>query len=177
VNWGAWARSAFYLAPLPTLVQVALFVVLWNHPEYPQVAIGVTLVTAALVLTSVFWGKRARLRAVAPVQRRRYASIWLAHYIGMVLVALTVPRMIHPATPEEWFVIYALWLVLAGCTFFSLAPNAGILYVTGGLCFLVALLAPLVAFYLPIILGALISLNMVTLGFLLRRVARAVTAP
>jgi hypothetical protein len=85
------------------------------------------------------------------------------------------PR-IHPTTPEEWFVIYALWLVLAGCTFFSLAPSAGILYLTGGLCFVVALAAPLFPFYMPIILGALISLNMVTLGFLLRRVARDVTA-
>jgi hypothetical protein len=176
VNWAAWATVAFSLSPVPLLVQVTLFVVLRHHPEYPVVAIGVTLATAALVLSSIFIGKRTSLRAVPSAQRRRYLSLWLAHYIGMILVALTVPRMTHPTTPEEWFVVYALWLVLAGCTFFALAPNAGILYVTGSLCFLVALLAPLVPFYMPIILGALISLNMVTLGLLLRRVAREVTA-
>jgi hypothetical protein len=34
-----------------------------------------------------------------------------------------------------------------GYAFFSLVANAGILYFTGSLCFLLAVLAPLVSFY------------------------------
>ena len=79
-------------------------------------------------------------------------------------------------TPEEWFVIYALWFIVMGCTFFSLAANAGIWYLTGSLCFLLAVLAPLVPFYLPLIGGSLISLNMTTVGLVLRRVAREATS-
>jgi hypothetical protein len=96
--------------------------------------------------------------------------------IGMILLPLTIWWMVHPATPEEWFVIYVIWLIGMGCTFFWLAANAGILYFTGALCFLLALLAPLVAFYMPLVVGALMSVNLLTLGLVLRRVAREAAA-
>jgi hypothetical protein len=59
-----------------------------------------------------------------------------------------------------------------GGTFFSYAANASILYLTGGLCSLLAVLAPLIPFYLPLVIGSLMSLNLATLGLFLRRVAR-----
>jgi hypothetical protein len=170
VNWGAWATLTFCLSPVPLVVQVALFVLFRDHPQYPPVAIGVTLVTAAVMLSSIFFGKRTRLRAIDPDQRRRYMSNWLGYIIGMILVALTILRVMHPATPQEWFVIYSLWLILVGCTFFSMGANAGILYATGGLCFLLAFLAPFAGLYMPLVVGSLMSLNMVTLGFVQRRV-------
>ena len=73
-------------------------------------------------------------------------------------------------------VIYAIWLIGMGCTFFSLAANAGILYLTGSLCFLLALVAPLVSFYMPLVVGALMSVNLMTLGLVFRRVAREAAA-
>jgi hypothetical protein len=176
VNWGAWATLALCLAPLPFLAQVAVFVLLRDRPEYGPVAISVTLATVALLLFSVFFGKRASLRAVVPEQRRRNLSVWLGNFIGLVLVALTILRVTHPTTPEEWFVIYPLWLIVAGCTFFSQAANAGFLYVNGILCFLLAVLAPLVLFYMPLIGGVLLWVNLTTLGLLLRRVAREAKA-
>jgi hypothetical protein len=177
VNWGAWATLTLCLAPLPLLAQVAVFVFFRDRPEYPPVAIGVSLVTVAVMLYSIFFGKRASLRAIAPARRRRNMSTWLGSFIGLILVVLTVLRMTHPSTPEEWFVIYALWLIVVGCTHFAQAANAGILYVTGSLCFLLAVIAPLVPFYLPLLVGSLMSLNMTTLGLLLRRVAREAAAP
>jgi len=80
--------------------------------------------------------------------------------------------MVHPATAEQWFVIYAIWLIGMGGTFFSFGANAGILYLNGGLCFLLAVLAPFIPLYVPLVVGSLMSLNMATLGLLLRRVAR-----
>jgi hypothetical protein len=177
VNWGAWATLSFCLAPLPLLAHVAVFVFFRNRSEYPLVAIGVSLVTVSVIQYSLFFAKRVSLHVIAPAERRRLRSIWLGNFIGMILVLVTILRMMHPVTPEEWFVIYALWLIGVGTTFFSLAANAGFLYVTACLCFLLAVLVPFVPLYTPLIVGSLISINMTTFGFFLRRVAREASAP
>src|SRR5262249_2164664 len=52
---------------------------------------------SAVMISWVFFGKRPSLRAVEPGQRRRYMSFWLGNFIGMVLVALTIARMVHGA--------------------------------------------------------------------------------
>jgi hypothetical protein len=176
VNWGAWATLSFCLAPLPLLAQVAVFVFFQSRPEYPLVAIGVSVVTVAVMLSSIFFGKRASMRVIAPGERRQLMSTWLGNFIGVVLVPLTIVYMMHPTTPQEWFVIYALWMIGVGGTFFSLAANAGILYVIGSVCYLLAVIAPLVSFYMPLVVGAFMSLNMTAHGFLLRRMAREATS-
>jgi hypothetical protein len=172
VKWGAWAALTLWLAPLPLLAHVAVFVFFRDRPEYGPAAIGVTLVSAAGMLSGVFFGKWASLRVFAPALRRRLMSTWLGAFIGLILAALTIPRMTHPTTPEAWFVFYVLSLIVAGCTFFSLAAKAGVLYLTGGLCFLLAVIAPFIPFYMPLVAGSLMSLNMTTIGLVLRRVAR-----
>jgi len=172
VNWAAWATVAFCLAPLPLMAHVAVFVLFRDRPEYPPVAIGVTLVTSAVMISWVFFGRRPSLRAVDPAQRRRYMSFWLGNFFGMVLVAVTIPRMMNPTTLEEWFMIYALWLILVGCTFCAVAATMGIFYVNAGLCFVLALLAPVAPFYMPLVMGSLMSVNMATLALVLRRASR-----
>jgi serine/threonine-protein kinase len=176
VNWGAWATRMLWFAPLPFLAHAAVFVFFRNRPEYPLVAIILTMVTVVM-LYSIIFGRRTSLREIAPAQRRQVMSSRLGNFIGMILLPLTILWMVHPATPEEWFVIYAIWLIGMGTTFFSLAANAGVLYGPGILCFLLAVTAPLVSFYLPLVVGLLMSLNLMTLGLLLRRVAREATAP
>jgi hypothetical protein len=176
VNWGAWATLTLWLAPLPLLVHVAVFVFFRDRPEYPLVALSVTMVTAVVMIFSVLLGQRTRLRVIEPTQRRQVLSSRLGNLIGMILVALSILRMTHPATLEEWFVIYAIWLTGMGYTFFWAAANAGILYISGSLCFLLAIVAPLVPFYMPLLVGALMSLNIVMLGLLFRRVAREATS-
>jgi hypothetical protein len=172
VKWGAWASLTLWLAPLPLLAHALVFVLLRGRPEYPPLMIGVSLVTAAVMVSWLFYGNRANLRAIPPAQRRRYMSIWAGTFIGMILVALTIWRLTHPTTPEEWFIVYVFWPILVGCTFCSLAATTGVLYVTAGLCFLLALLAPFMLYYMPLVVGVLMSLNMTTLGLILRRVAR-----
>jgi hypothetical protein len=149
-----------------------VFVLFRTRPEYPPAEILVTMITVGIMYCSIFIGQRTSLRVIAPAQRRQVVSSRLGNFIGMILVHLTVLFMTHPVTLEEWFVICAIWLVGMGCTFFSFAANAGILYVTGSLCFLLAVIAPFVPFCMPLIVGSLMSLNMATLGFVLRRVAR-----
>jgi hypothetical protein len=176
VNWGAWATVTLCLAPFPILAHIAVFVLLRGRPEFPPVMIGVSLFTTGVMISWIFYGKRANLQAVDPAQRRRYVSTWLGAYIGMILMAITIPRMTHPTTPEEWFTFYALSLIVVGCTFFSVAAATGVLYVNGCLCFLLAVLAPFFSLYMPLIVGSIMSLNMATLGLVLRRVARQAAA-
>jgi hypothetical protein len=171
-NIGAWATLIFTLAPLPLLIHVAVFVFFQNRPEYPPVAVTVTVITLAAMMSAAFLGKRANLRAIDAGQRRQLLSTWLSAIVGNILVAFTIVRMMHPATPEEWFVIYPLWLIAVGSVFFALAANAGVMYVMGSLCFVVAVLAPFVPFYMPLVVGSLMSVNMTTLGLFLRRMAR-----
>jgi eukaryotic-like serine/threonine-protein kinase len=173
---GALATLTLCLAPMPFLVHLAVFVFFRNRPEYPLAAIGVSMFTVAVLLGSIFIGQRGGMRVIAPAQRRQLRSIWLGNFIGMILVPLTILRMMQPTTTEEWFVIYALWLIVVGCSFLSLAANAGIFYLTGCLCFLLALLVPFIPFYVPLIAGSLMSLNMTTIGLLLRRVAQEAAA-
>jgi serine/threonine protein kinase len=85
VNWGGWATLTLCLAPVPLLTHVAVFVFFRNRPEYPLAAIGVTLVTVAVLLYSLFFGK-ASLRVIAPGERRRLRSRWLGNFIGTILV-------------------------------------------------------------------------------------------
>src|SRR5262249_37423444 len=115
VKWGAWATLTLWLAPLPLLAHLAVFVVFQNRPEYPPVAVGVTLVTLAVLQCSIFFGKPASMRLIAPAERRQLRSTWLGNSIAVILVPLAILCMTHPTTPEEWFVIYALWLIAGGC--------------------------------------------------------------
>jgi hypothetical protein len=105
------------------------------------------------------WKGRASLRGIAPAQRRQLLSSYLGNFTGMILVPPTILRMLHPTTPEEWFVTYALWLIDEGICFSSFAANASFLYVTGSLCFLQAFIAPLVSFYMPNVAGSLMTLK------------------
>ena len=171
-NFGSWATVTLWTAPLPLLAQVAVFVLFRGRPEYPPAAIIVTVLTVTVMYCSIFLGQRTSLRGIAPGQRRHVMSSRLGNFIGMILVPFTVVWMVHPATAEQWFVIYAIWLIGMGGTFFSFGANAGILYLNGGLCFLLAVLAPFIPLYVPLVVGSLMSLNMATLGLLLRRVAR-----
>jgi hypothetical protein len=171
VNWGALATLTLSLAPLPLVAHVAVFVLYHNRPEYPLAAVIVTLVTIGVMLYALFFGKASR-RVLAPGERRRLRSSWLGNFIATILVPLTILRMMHPSSPEEWFVIYALWFIVGGCTYFANAANLGFLYVTAGVYFLLAVVAPFLPFYMPVVMGSLITFHMATLGLLLRRVAR-----
>jgi serine/threonine protein kinase len=176
VNWGGLAALTLCLAPFPIMTHVAVFVFFKSRSEYPLVALGVTFVTVVVNLSAIFFGKPATLRAVAAGQRRELTTTWLGNSTGLILVALTIWRMQQPTRPEEWFVVYGLWPILVGCAFISLGAYAGIFYFTGGLCFLVSVIAPWIPFYMPLVVEALESLNMTTLWLVLRRVAREATS-
>jgi serine/threonine protein kinase len=172
VNFAAWSNMELCLAPIPVIAQVIVFAFFRERSFYPQLALGVTLATLTVVIYATLFGKRASLGLVSRPQRRQLLNLWLNHLIGIFLIPLSVVRMVHPTTMKEWFLIYALWLLQAGGTFFDSAAYAGLFYVTGCGCFALALLVPWIPLYTPLIVGCLMTANMTTLGLLLRRLAR-----
>jgi hypothetical protein len=84
--------------------------------------------------------------------------------------------MIKPQTIEQWFLVYALWMTHVGSTFFALAANAGIFYVTAGACFLLAAVVVWLPDYASVLVGTAMSLNIATQGLFLRRLAKEAAA-
>jgi hypothetical protein len=176
VNFGALSTVALCISPVPLIVHVAVFVLLRTRPEYPIVALMVSILTVVLMLYSMMFSQRHRFARVASVQRRQLWSTWSGHVIGFVLVPPIIIMMVKPETIEQWFVIYALWLTQVGGTFYTIAASAGFLYVTGTACFLLALLIPWIPEYAPLLVGLLMSTNMATHGVFLRRLAKEAAA-
>jgi serine/threonine protein kinase len=172
VNFGAWSTIALCVAPVPFMLQLAVYLFLRDRPGYPLIALGASMATVLLVLYLVLFHKRASYALVPAVQRRQVFSTWCGHAIGFLLVPLLIARMVRPETTEEWFVVYAIWLVQVGGTFFTLAPSAGFLYLTGCACFLLALLIPWIPEFAPLLVGTLMSVNMTIHGLFLRRLAK-----
>ncbi|HXG10786.1 MAG TPA: serine/threonine-protein kinase [Gemmataceae bacterium] len=165
-TWGTWALT---IAPLPLLLHLTVFLLFHGQPHYPLVAVCTSGVTVLLVVAVVFFGNRAALRRVASEQRRHLSSTWLAHVIGFALMPVVVFGMAPPRQPDDWFFIYPLWAILAGTTFFSMGGNAGLLYVIGCACFVLALLITWAPAWAPLEVGLLMSINLTTQGLFLRR--------
>jgi hypothetical protein len=172
VNFGAWATLALSVAPIPLVVHAGVFVFLRQRPEYPVAALGVSMVTVLLVLYMLLFARRGALHLVPAGQLRQIRSVWLGHMFGFVIVPITVVRMIEPTTIEEWFLIYALWLIQVSGTFFALGASAGHMYLTAGFCLGLALIIPWIPAYAPLVVGCLMSLNMTMQGLFLRRLAK-----
>lgn len=172
VNFGAWATLALCIAPVPLVAHTAVFLFMRSRPEYPLVALTVSIITVIISLSTVMFGKRRSFAFVQSVQRRQLWSTWTGHIIGFLLAPLVVYLMVKPQTLEQWFVIYSLWLTQVGGTFFTFAASAGFLYVTGSVCFLLAITIPLFPGYAPLLVGLLMSTNMMTHGLFLRRLAK-----
>lgn len=176
VNFGAWATLTLWIAPIPIVAHSLIYLLFRDRPEYPVITLGVSMTTVVLVLYTVLFGKRAAMAMVPPVQRRQVWSSWIGHGIGFVIIPITVIRMVHPKTVEEWFLIYALWLTQVGGTFFTFGASAGFLYVTGAVCFLLALIVPWMPEYIPLVVGLMMTTNMMSQGLFLRHLARQAAA-
>jgi serine/threonine protein kinase len=172
VNFSRWATRTLCLAPIPLIAHVAVFVLCRDWPRFPVIALGVTMLTVLVVLCNVLFIRRANWSTVAAAQRRQLQSTWSGHATGFVIVPIAVVLMVQPTTIEQWFVIYAVWLTLAGCTFVTLAARVGFLYITAGVCFLVALTVPFVPHIAPLLAGALMTANMLSQWALMRRLAK-----
>jgi hypothetical protein len=159
-----------YIAPFPFLLHLSLFLAIGNQSFYALTSLGMTLLVAALIITTVWRINRANPVTLPGPARRQVWSTRIAHLTGMLLLVL-VSYLITPAG-RSWnpLTVYPLWAVLAGVTFFNLAGVFwGRLYLIATTVFVAALLMAWQLRWSAVILGFMMSTVIATLGLHLRR--------
>jgi hypothetical protein len=126
----------------------------------------VTGVSALVFLSLILGSNRASLRAVPIHQRRLLRSAWT----GNVLAFLAIPLICWLMKTPDPLLIYPLWAVATGSTFYSLGSLAGVSYTIGTSCFILAPIMALAPHWAPLEVGFLMSLNLLVHGLCLRRV-------
>jgi hypothetical protein len=119
-------------------------------------------------LVGLMWGQGSMLRRISPQQRRMWWAIWSGHIPAILLT----PVVCWQSGVDNLLVVYPLWAIIAAITFMSMANLAGFMFVTGTFLFLLSLLMSLLLPYAPLMLGAVMSANMLYLGAMLRRMIR-----
>jgi serine/threonine-protein kinase len=159
-------------APLPALV-ISLLAVLVGRGLLPgwTLVLGPIALMAAIKLTLF---RQSRRRALVPqgTPERLFWTVWLAHSLGAVALALVVWQMSPPGRPFDARAVYPPWAVLSGMAFFVMG---GAFW---GRCYLIGLaflaLAGLLAWQLdwaPFGFGLLLSASLVVVSLRLRRLA------
>jgi serine/threonine-protein kinase len=77
VNFGALSTLTLWLAPVPLVLHVGAFLLLRTRPEYPLIAIAVTLATVLPILLATLGGSQASF-ALVPSGQRRLVRHWSA---------------------------------------------------------------------------------------------------
>jgi serine/threonine protein kinase len=162
--------TALLTAPVPFLAQLALVLLAGREPYYPLASVVLTLATILTILTLIFGGNRATLRQLPNQERQHTASVWAGHTTAVLLVLLVCVLMAPPDRPANLFLPYPLWATLAGATFFSMASNAGLLYLIGTACFALAAVMAWHPSWAPLEAGLLMSVNLLAQGLYYRRV-------
>lgn len=176
VNFAAWSTTALCVAPVPFIIHMGVFLLLRSQPEYPVIALSVSMATVMFVLYLMLFSKRRSFALVQSLQRRQLWSTWSGHIVGFLMVPAIVALLVKPQTIEQWFVVYPIWLTQVGGTFFTFAASAGFLYVTGSACFILAVILVFIPEYAPLLVGFLMSANMASHGLFLRRLAKEAAA-
>lgn len=159
-----WTPIFYGMAPIPLLAQAVVIAWTWGTPHYglTSVIVVATIVTI-LVLVSLF-GPAQLYRGVPTQHVRMLRATWIGHLLGVLLMPVVCLIMFREQQ-FDWLILFPLWLLLVGATFFKLgAVFWGGFYVAG----LVAMtLAVATSFYLPaapIAISIFASLNFVSQG-------------
>jgi serine/threonine protein kinase len=171
-NFRAWSTRVLAMAPLPLLAHLIVFLLFRQRREFAVIALSVTALTVGLVMAVIFLTNRGAFRLVASDQRRHLISTWLGHMTALALVPFVVVVVAPLRQPNDLLLIYPLWAILAGLTFFAQGVNAGIMYLVGGGCFGLALLTTWEPTWAPVEVGAFMSTNLTVQGLFLRRLGR-----
>jgi serine/threonine protein kinase len=167
-----WSKLTLALAPLPVILFSLLFFLLRDHPNFPPLMIGTSLVFILLVQSSLLNAHRAMMRLVPGDQRRHIHSVWGANTIAILLSLLVIWRVTPADQPEGLLMVYPLWLTCVGITFSSFATLAGPLYLLSALAFTLAAVTAFVPEWAPIIVGFFATTNLTTQGIFFYRLGR-----
>lgn len=172
VNFRTWGRAMLWVAPVPVLVHGAVYFLTRHLPAFPLYCMATSICTVFFLMFLIFGRNRDVMRQVIGYQRRHIRAVWLGHNIGFLLMPLVLWQAGMITEPRHWLLLYPLWMVLVGTTFFAIASEAGLLFIIGTIAFALALVAALHLEWAPLVAGLLMSSNITVQGFFLSRLGR-----
>jgi serine/threonine protein kinase len=164
-------------APICTLLHLAAYGLWHQSPRFPEVIALVTVATVVLLPAVALVARPDIMQLFPRWLRRRLWAVWIANVVASLLAGLVFWLATPADDPERLLLVYPVWLLLTGLAWFAFTDLLGIYHVTGGLCFLGALLAAWWPFWAPLVKAATASLNMLAIGLFMRAVQRAAAQP
>jgi serine/threonine protein kinase len=165
----SWGSVMLLVAPLPALIQVVLFLLFWKRPSYPLIVMLFGVLAACVLTPLVLWPLREPLRKVPRTYRRFVGSIMATRCAGWLLVPVLVALMRPGHDLSEFFLVFPLWIFLDGNFCCLEGSEAGIGYLEALIHYAAAVLAALAPTWAPLVLGVLMSGQMLVDGLILRR--------
>lgn len=172
-RFAAMSRLLLRVSPLPLVTHVLAFFLFRDRPWYAEAAVATTGLTALCMVPLLLWANRALLLTVPIEQRRQAVFHWVGHLIAMALVPLTFWFM----GVTDWFLVYPVWIILAGMNFFALASAVGFMILPALACFALALPVALAPTWSPLEVGVVMAFNLISQGLFLRGLDDAAVAP
>jgi serine/threonine-protein kinase len=163
-----WGTLLLWLALLPLLVHVPVFLLALAGRELVAAALTASLGCAATVVVALWLCWRGRHSTTGPAERLLW-TILLGQLMALCLMAVAS----RPSSTAEALALYPRWAVLTGLTFFIMGGNFwGGCYALGLAFFALAVVLPFCPVAGPLALGGLMATALFVMGVRLRRVRR-----
>ncbi|HYT88518.1 MAG TPA: serine/threonine-protein kinase [Gemmataceae bacterium] len=155
-------------SPMPTLIQLTLFLLFRNQPAYPVVCISVGIVVIALIVPRFFWMSWALLRTAPRIYRRFVMSLICSRFAGWLLVVAIVALARPGHDLAEFYLVFPMWIILDGSFYFLMGSYVGAAFPVAFLHYAVAVLVTLALPFGPLVCGGLASIGLAFLALYLR---------
>src|SRR5262249_55919936 len=109
------------------------------------------------------------LRRIPSHQRRHFSTVWIMDTVAMPFTWFVVWSVLPPERLDLLFLVYPLWIIQVGMSYFAFASEAGGFYISGAVFFVLAVLVPFVLPWAPLLVGLIMCCNMTTHALFLRR--------
>jgi serine/threonine protein kinase len=172
VRFRALSQIVLLATPLP-LLEMVILTALTRQGLLPAVSfLLVPPTVTGIVLGVLYWYSRRRALLPAGNAERQFWSIWLGHWVTLVLAVAAWYLLDSPGRPLDVLVVYPFWALSLGQTFFTLGTSFwGRFYLMGTAFFVLACLMPLRLEWAPVAVGLLLSLTLLLISLRLRRLA------
>jgi hypothetical protein len=167
-SFRALSVAMLAIAPVPFLCHLGVFLLFRHHDRFAAIAVTLSTTLMFVMPAIIIWVHRPALRQVSTQQRRIWWTTWAAHLPAMLLI----PAVCVFAGVPNLMIVYPLWMIAAAMTFMSLAAVAGFLSLTATLLFGLALLLTQMLYYAPLVLGSIMSANMLVQGIVFVRTGK-----
>lgn len=154
-------------SPFPLLIHLAMYWRFHADENFPVIITWTSIIVVLLVQSAMFRGNKEAVRQVPANQRRHFATVWGANTLHLVVSWFIVWLVVRGQDPNLLFLVYPLWVLQLGHTYFAFASEAGGFYVTGSLLTILALAMVFFLPWTPLLVGLLMFSNMLSHGLIL----------